>query len=127
MKYLKDMINEIQKRFDVSIKKPYLFAISAGGPTGFKIYNNNPNFFKGYVSIASAPSLSTVANLKKNLNILMINGKNDKRFPIEKVKKRLSNAPASKFVEIDGDHFFFLIKKEECAKIIRKFINPKLD
>jgi pimeloyl-ACP methyl ester carboxylesterase len=122
MNYLKNMVSEIQKQFSIKIRKPLLIAISAGGPTGFRIYNNNPNHFSGYVSIASSPNASTAKKLKKDLKILMLNSKQDKRFPIEKVKARLSQSPTFKFVEIDGDHFFFLTQRNKCGKIIKDFL-----
>ena len=68
------------------VRKPCLMAISVGGPAGFRLYNEQPDRFSCYVSLASAPSLAIVPALKADLKILMVNGKEDSEFRIAHVQ-----------------------------------------
>jgi predicted esterase len=125
MQYLDDMYKDVKRRKSLSIRKPWLMAISAGGPAGFRLYNENPDRFACLVSLASAPPGASVAALKVNLRILMVNGKQDSGFRIAQVRtvasklsKRLSHF---QFHELDGDHFFLLSQRAETFRVVKAF------
>jgi len=124
--YLDDMLADVKRRRSLAIRKPCLMAISGGGPAGFRLYNEAPERFSCYVSIASAPSLATVGALKKDLRILMVNGKKDTGFPIAVVEsiadKLARRLPPFRLHVIDGDHFFLLSKRKETFRTIKAFL-----
>jgi hypothetical protein len=125
--YVNDMITDAQKRFSIQITKPWLFAISAGGRAGFRIYNEQPSSFQGYVCIASAPEDKLIPTLRRNLNVLMINGKQDRMFPIDGVRQRATAAnrriPGLQYKELDGNHFFVLGNREKTFETIKQYMN----
>jgi predicted esterase len=129
MQYLDDMYKDVKRRRSLSIRKPCLMAISAGGPAGFRLYNEQPDRFSCCVSIASAPSLAIVPELKDNLKILMVNGKQDSRFRIAHVQsiasKLAERLPHFQIHVLDGDHFFLLSKREETFRVIKAFLGKE--
>ena len=56
LQYLDDMAADVKRRKSLDVQRPCLMAISAGGPAGFRLYNERPDRFSGYVALASAPS-----------------------------------------------------------------------
>ena len=52
--YVEDMLADARRRVGVPLARPWLMAISAGGRGGFIIYNQKPDAFAGYISLASA-------------------------------------------------------------------------
>ena len=129
MQYLDDMYKDVKRRKSFSVRKPCLMAISAGGPAGFRLYNAKPDRFACYVSLASAPALKIVPELKDNLKILMINGKQDSGFKVTYVEslasKMAERLPHFQLHVVDGDHFFLLSKREETFRIIKKFVEKE--
>ena len=125
MQYLDDMYKDARRKRSLSIRKPCLMAISAGGPAGFRIYNEHPDRFSCYVSLASAPPLASVPALKEDLKILMVNGTQDSGFRISHVQsiasKLAERLPHFEFHVVDGDHFFLLSKREETFRVIKAF------
>jgi hypothetical protein len=128
MQYLDDIYKDVKRRTSLSIRKASLMAISAGGPAGFRLYNERPEQFSCFVSIASAPSQAIVPQLKTDLRILMVNGKRDTGFPIgvvESIAARLAKrVPGFHIHLIDGDHFFLLSHRDETFRTIKAFL-PK--
>jgi surfactin synthase thioesterase subunit len=126
MQYLEDMYKDVKRRRSLSIGRPCLMAISAGGPAGFRLYNQRPDGFSCYVSLASAPSLKIVPALKADLKILMVNGKQDSGFRlahVQPIASRLAERlPDFQFHVVDGDHFFLLSKREETFRVIKAFL-----
>lgn len=124
--YLDDMLKDVKRRRSLAPRRPCLMAISGGGPAGFRLYNAAPDRFACYVSIASAPSLATVPALKKDLRILMVNGKKDAGFPVAVVQsiagKIAERLPHFRIQLVDADHFFLLSKREETFRTIRAFL-----
>ena len=123
--YLDDMYSDVQRRKSFTVRKPRLMAISAGGPAGFRLYNQQPERFSNLVSIASAPARATVPELKADLKILMLNGKKDAGFPIaaiESVAAQLSKRlPQFRFHVLDADHFFLLSERKETFRVVKEF------
>ncbi len=124
--YLRAMWKNAQTHLHVKLRKPWLFAISAGGPRAYELYSDHPNDFAGLVALATAPYQGTINDLCKNMNILMVNGVIDKRFPVsncltlaKKVESRVKNF---KFYPIKADHFFMLTHQEKCFSAIKIFI-----
>jgi surfactin synthase thioesterase subunit len=126
MQYLDDMYQDVKQQKSLSIRKPCLMAISAGGPAGFRLYNEHPDRFACLVSLASAPPGASVPALKKDLRILMVNGKQDSGFRIAQVRaiaSRLSEKlPHFQFNELEGDHFFLLSQRAETFRVIKAFL-----
>ncbi len=127
--YLKDMMADTDKHLEFELARPWLFALSAGGPAGFRIYGEEPGTYKGLVSIASAPYSGDAKSLKKDMRILMINGKADDRFPLSIVTSKAKEVEKAvrdfEFVVVEGDHFFMLSNREECFGAIKKFMHPE--
>lgn len=130
MQYLDDMFQDVKQRRGLSIAKPCLMAISAGGPAGFRLYNEHPDRFSGLVSLASSPSGAVVPTLKKELRILMVNGRQDSGFRIagvQAVASRLAERlPHFQIHVLDGDHFFLLSKQEETFRVVRTFFDKEI-
>jgi pimeloyl-ACP methyl ester carboxylesterase len=126
MQYLDDMYKDVKRKRSLSIGKPCLMAISAGGPAGFRLYNEQPDRFSCYVSLASAPPLAMVPALKDKLKILMVNGKQDSGFRITHVQsiasKLAERLPNFQLHVLDGDHFFLLSKRKETFRVIKAFL-----
>jgi pimeloyl-ACP methyl ester carboxylesterase len=127
MQYLDDMYKDVKRRRSLSIGKPCLMAISGGGPAGFRLYNEQPDRFSCYVSIASAPPLRIVPALKEDLKILMVNGRQDSGFRIAHVESLASRIaerlPHFQLHVLDGDHFFLLSHREETFRVIKAFFS----
>jgi pimeloyl-ACP methyl ester carboxylesterase len=126
MRYLDDMYQDVKQKRSLSIRNPCLMAISAGGRAGFRLYNEHPDRFSCYVSLASAPSLASVPKLKDDLRILMVNGKQDRDFGIAHVQSIASKLsprlPHFQIEVLDGDHYFLLSKREETFRAIKAFL-----
>ncbi len=126
MQYLDDMYKDVKRKRSLSIGKPCLMAISAGGPAGFRLYNEQPDRFSCYVSLASAPPLAMVPVLKDKLKVLMINGKQDSGFRLTHVQsiasKLAERLPDFELHVLDGDHFFLLSKREETFRAVKAFL-----
>lgn len=131
MQYLEDMYKDVKRKKHLSIDKPWLMAISAGGPAGFRLYQERPDRFSCFVSIASAPSLQVTPVLSGDLKILMINGRTDVGFPIahiESIAAKLSpRLPHFRLHVIDGDHFFLLSHRKETFREIKAFLGKEED
>jgi pimeloyl-ACP methyl ester carboxylesterase len=127
--YLDDMQKDLLRRRRITLGKPWLMGISAGGPKGFQLYDAQPQRFAGYVSVASTPPLVLVRKMKPELRILMLNGKLDKGFRPEHaqwVADQLSpRLPHFQLHLIDADHFLMLSKREETFRAIKDFMQKE--
>lgn len=127
--YLDDMLKDVRRRRSIPLGKPWLMAISAGGPAGFRLYNQQPSRFSGLVSLASAPSQTIIPKLNENLKILMLNGREDNAFPIAAVERTASRLrerlPMFEAYTLPGDHFFLLSHQAETFRRIREFLEEK--
>jgi len=127
--YVKEMLADAERRLGMSVRKPWLMAISGGGPAGFRIYNQDASEYAGYVCLASSPDAPTAGKLRKDLRILMVNGTSDTAFPIDAVRKRAKlvgqRVPTLTLFEIKSDHFFLLSKTREVFEQVRKFMDVK--
>jgi predicted esterase len=127
--YLKAMLADAERRTGVSLRTPWLMAISAGGPRGFTIYNQDPGAFAGYVCLASAPETTAARSLRNDLRILMVNGTLDQSFPIAYVRQQAalvrSRVPSLVTKEIPSDHFFLLAEQEQTFKTVKEFMNVR--
>jgi hypothetical protein len=123
--YLHDVLADVGRRLSVKPDKPWLLAISAGGPAGFDIYNAQPDAFRGFVCIASCPEPEQVPQLRRELHVLMINGADDHYFDIGRVRTvaqvLAGRLPNFRSAELPGDHFFLLHRREETLRLIKQF------
>jgi predicted esterase len=126
MQYLDDMYKDVKRKRSLAIPRPCLMAISAGGPAGFRLYNEHPDRFSCLVSLASAPPLKAVPELNDKLKILMVNGKQDSGFRIAHVQllasKLSQRLPHFEFHVVDADHFFLLSKREETFRVVKAYL-----
>ena len=126
--YLDEICTHVERNFNVVIDRPLLIALSQGGPTGFKLAAYNTARFRGLVSIASMPGSSRELSYPCDFPILMINGTNDEHKDIEdaeEIKHELMQKGVNINLEkIEGaNHFFYLARRAEMARIIREFDN----
>jgi poly(3-hydroxybutyrate) depolymerase len=124
--YVADMLADAERRLGVRLEKPWLSAVSAGGRGGFRVYNERPDAFAGYICLASLPGTSVARRLRRDLNILMINGTADRMVPIVMARKQAELAkqrlPTLATAEIDGNHFFLLSKRAETFSTMKAFM-----
>ncbi|MDD5521196.1 MAG: hypothetical protein PHI84_10295 [Kiritimatiellae bacterium] len=129
--YLKDMLSDAERRCKTRLSQPWLMGISAGGRGGFLIYNQMSSSFAGYICMANAPEISVANILRRDLNILMLNGINDPMVPIDIARNQVALAqrrvPSLQFKEIEGDHFFLLSDRKNTFGAIRTFIKENTD
>ncbi len=127
--YLKEMLADAERRLGIDLGKPWLMAISAGGRGGFRIYNETPTAFSGYVCLAAVPGASVVRDLRPDLKILMLNGTTDAMVPIAIARKQAEAAkrklPTLRSQEIAGNHFFLLSQREKTFGTIRAFMKEE--
>lgn len=124
--YIQSMCDYVKKTFGYEVQRPWLMALSQGGPAGFRICTTYPAKYRGYVSIASWADGADRLSIDKKLPILMINGTDDERVPLrdassvfETLEHRGANIALEKLD--DADHFFFLSQREKMADVIREF------
>jgi predicted esterase len=124
--YLDEVLADVEERLGIGKSRPWLMAISAGGPAAFAIYNRAPARFSGLVSLASCPDLRDVDVANKDLNVLMVNGLADDRFPFEAAREVMIQLHPRirrfESVELDSDHFFLLTKPQETFAAVKAFM-----
>ena len=125
--YLLEVLADAQRRLNIPVSRPWLIALSAAGPAGFAFYNADPPHFRGLIALATCPDPAAVPLLRDDLNILMLNGLRDDRFPIAFVRRTIAplrdRMRALELTEIDSDHFFLLTDSENTFDAIRKKIS----
>jgi pimeloyl-ACP methyl ester carboxylesterase len=121
--YLDEVLANAEQRLGVPIRRPWLVALSAGGPAGFEFYNATPDRFRGLICLASCPHPDQVATLKPGLNVLMINGVRDDRFPIDVVRKTIAPLHLQAIELEDADHFFLLTDREHTIRLMKNFLD----
>lgn len=124
---LREILQDVQKRSSLTKFKPWLMAISSGGPAGFSIYDKEPDRFEGLILLATYPDWNDVQNPHDNLRVLMLNGVRDDRCPIQyarqvasQLKLKVKDTQAKELN--DGDHFFMLTMADETFKAIKDFM-----
>ncbi|WP_269540224.1 alpha/beta fold hydrolase [Cerasicoccus fimbriatus] len=130
--YLREVEADFVERYpDVKLNKPWLFALSAGGPAGFRIYNAAPEDFAGFVCLASAPLGLRADDFRSDLNIYMLNGATDDRIDIKDVRKMVGQfqkrIPSLQYEEVPGDHFFMLTNREDCFSRIKAYMDSVVE
>jgi len=128
-KYIREVYDDINRRFSIAIPRARLMSISGGGPISFEIYDRNAMWFTDLVVLASMPRPSTIPNLRTDLSVLMINGTKDKRFPIKSVRQVATQlkgrVPSARFIEVPADHFFFLSQIDKWSSVVRGPVGVK--
>lgn len=129
LRYLDTMLSHVEKTFGVSVKRPWLIGLSAGGQVGFDIANCEPGRkrFRGYVSIASDFGGATEPSFPATFPILMLNGTDDTDFSINNVRHTYNDlrqlGANIELHEMKGaNHFFFLSRRAEMGELIREFL-----
>ncbi|MBN1671458.1 MAG: hypothetical protein JXR37_10520 [Kiritimatiellae bacterium] len=128
-RYLQDMLADAERRLGVTIREPWLFAISAGGRGGFVIYSQLQTVFSGYVCLAAAPEDAVIPQLRSTMNVVMINGTEDRMVPVAVARRQAAAArqriPSLVMEEMKGDHFFLLSRREETFAIVRRYMEKR--
>tara|TARA_R110002073_G_scaffold217716_4_gene377913 strand:- start:10212 stop:11177 length:966 start_codon:yes stop_codon:yes gene_type:complete len=124
--YVDEVCRNVETHFGISLGNKWVMGLSAGGPAGFRVMNRKPSDYQGYICIASGLSQQRAAELSFTEPILMLNGINDVRFPIQFVRRGVaemeSHGLCVEQVELDRDHFFLLTQRVETFQIIESFI-----
>ena len=122
--YLKEVYSDIKQKFSVKIVRPVLMAISAGGGAAFEYYNKAPERFELLISFATCPYRRTIRKMKPELSVMMICGRQDKRFPWQGIKRRIwqTREKVNKFrlKILPDDHFFFLSSQDAWVKFVKE-------
>ena len=120
--FLDEVLDDASRRLDVKLSRPWLVALSAGGPAGFAAYGAAPQRFRGFICLASRPNAGQIESLPRDANVLMLNGTRDDRFPVTAVRDRVQRQTCGmksfRLMEIDADHFFLLTRTEETFALI---------
>lgn len=115
-RFLREVYDNIFDRFSLRIQQSHLIAISGAGANSFHLYHANHQWFRELIVLASMPQQASIPRLRPELNVLMINGRLDSRFPISTVRDRFADLkrrlPQAKLVELEADHFFFLSQRD---------------
>jgi pimeloyl-ACP methyl ester carboxylesterase len=124
--YLADMSNHFEGTYNRKISKPWMFALSGGGPAGFFLTSLSPNSYRGMISIASLPCMDADdLNFPPRYPVLLVNGAQDNRMPIIDAYLAVRDLMAlnvnAKIAEIESDHFFILSHRELMGNYIRQF------
>lgn len=126
LSYVEEVITNFEGRHNLQLKHPWLFALSAGGPAGFRIYNEAPEKFTGLVCLASGPLGLTAKDFHPDLNIYMLNGNRDDRIDIEDIRELVGEfqdqLPSLRYQELPSDHFFMLTEREECFELVNDYM-----
>ncbi|WP_442509182.1 alpha/beta hydrolase [Novipirellula sp. SH528] len=124
--YVDEVCRNVETHFRISLGNKWVMGLSAGGPAGFRVMNRKPSDYEGYICIASGLPQQRAAELSFTEPILMLNGINDVRFPIQFVRRGIaemeSHGLCVEQVELDRDHFFLLTQRVETFQIIESFI-----
>ena len=125
-RYLHETIEHLESTQKIQLNKPCLFALSAGGPAGLRIYNEEPFYFKGLIMITSFFHKLKAKDFETSLKILVLNGTKDERLPIKRVRikrdKFQRRIPGLKFKELPYDHFLMLTQSKDCFSPIKKYM-----
>lgn len=125
--YVENMLAAAKTNLSVTVGRPWLFALSQGGPTAFRLASSHPNKFRGLVAFATWAEKPEGLSMNSRFPILMVNGDKDERVTIEEAKrteKALKGKGASLELRVleGADHFFFLSQREELRPIVGDFM-----
>jgi pimeloyl-ACP methyl ester carboxylesterase len=131
-RYIRAMIEKVEADQKLKIDRPWLFALSQGGPTGFRLASRFPEDFTGYVAVATWAERRIAITVQPDFPILMVNGDKDERVPIKDASitlQMLKDRGADVRLEVlpDANHFFFLAEHERFAHIAQGFLREQED
>lgn len=126
-RYIEDMCSHVTNRFGIQIQRPWLMALSQGGPTGFRLCTSYPERYRGFVALATWADNPADLQVSPSFPILMLNGVKDRdvssegaRMVFNELKGQGANITLKM---LDGaDHYFFLSQRPTMGEYIRKFI-----
>ncbi len=124
--YLKECLTEASRALDISLTKPVLIGLSAGGTGGFRHYARCSTDYAGFVSIVSFPPKDVLAQWPKNTNVRMIAGGKEafvQNGTFVRHAKRLKLT--SDEVKVVKEQGHFLILEEEG--VARKWLKQSLE
>lgn len=123
-KYIREVYEDISERFAITIGRSHLMSISGGGAISFEIYSADVAWFSDLVVFSSMPRGLAIPQLKEELKVLMINGSQDVRFPIDAVRGSAAalkrTVPEASLVELPADHVLFLSHVSQWRAAVRR-------
>ena len=127
LQFLDEVLTDAERRLQLNLVRPWLMSISAGGPASFAFYNAAPDRYRGLICIATCPAPADVRQAQADLVLLMLNGVQDDRYPVELARLVLEPLrDRVKTLELrelpEADHFFILTRSQETFDIIKDFI-----
>ena len=112
------------------LARPWLMAISAGGPTACQVFTDRPATFRGLLCIATCPTPEQVDRLPAASRILMVNGAQDRNFPVALVRRQAGalapRLPGFRYRELPADHFFLLTQRAATVQLMRQFMTAQM-
>jgi predicted esterase len=129
-RYVRSMIEHVEEEHGVALDKPWLFSLSQGGPTGFRLSSAFPDDFQGHVAIASAADEPRSLSVNETFPILLVNGEKDQRVRPEEVTDTFVSLKARgadvRRETLEGaDYFFYLGERARLQKIIREYMEEQ--
>jgi pimeloyl-ACP methyl ester carboxylesterase len=129
-RYVRGLIEDVEAKHSITIDRPWLFSLSQGGPTGFRLASDYPGDFKGYVAIATWAQEPGSLPVDREFPILMVNGHKDERVTIAEatdsfITLKARGADVRQKVLAGADHFFFLSERTRLQEIIHDFMTEQ--
>jgi pimeloyl-ACP methyl ester carboxylesterase len=128
--HLDDVLADAARQLGQPLGRPWLMAISAGGPAAFQLYADRPATFRGLLAIATAPGPGPLPELPPASRILMVNGTRDRGFPVGLVHERATlleqQFPGFRYRELPSDHYFLLTQREATIALLRQFMTAQM-
>jgi pimeloyl-ACP methyl ester carboxylesterase len=120
----------VKQKHGIALARPWLFALSQGGPTGFRLACEYPNDFAGYVALATWSKEHASLPVPLEFPILMVNGDEDKRVTIRDARNTCDTLQSRGVdirleILINADHFFFLSQREGMGELVSRFMAEK--
>jgi hypothetical protein len=126
LQYLHDLKQCLARQHGMTFNRPWLYALSGGGPAAYWLVDADPALYAGLVALATAPLGEAPLAIPDGLPVLMINGTRDGQFPATDamrdclaMRKRGINCH---FAEMDADHYFFLSRTQAMRDLIDVFV-----
>lgn len=130
-RYVRALIEDVQTKHGLTIDRPWLFSLSQGGPTGFRLAGAYPDDFKGYVAIATWAGEPSAIPVNRDFPILMVNGDKDERVTLTEARNssvtlKARGANVRQEVFAGADHYFFLSERARLQQVVHDFMAEQM-
>jgi pimeloyl-ACP methyl ester carboxylesterase len=129
-RYIVGMIGQVESEHAIALDKPWLFSLSEGGATGFRLASAFPEDFKGHVAIATSADEPGALSVNGAFPILMVSGEKDESVPPEDVldtfvSLKARGADIRRETLEEANHFFYLNERARLQRIIRDYMEEQ--